>query len=162
MGVAIMDLDSIPLYDGEITAEIVVPQNHSISSEQHVRSRRRSPRKTHDRVLVCFSAETEFGRSEHVECPLLDMSPLGMAVEFDHAIKACTTAHISYSTISHQPVRVSGTVRRCTQRDDGRYIVGIQLDRRLSTEECRPAVNRRASQAAPGVRIRKLPELTSA
>jgi hypothetical protein len=157
-----MELDPIPLCDGEPSGSAVIPEKQSDHGEEKVRCRRRNPRKAFLRVRVCFSPEMESGRTEHVECPMLDLSPIGMAVEFDHHLTPGTRARISYSTISHQPVLISCTVRRCSRRDDGRYIVGLKLDRRLSVEECRPALSRQGRQVGVGVHVRKIKDLVRA
>jgi hypothetical protein len=153
--------DAIPLYDGEPTGAKIIHQeqpSEGANTQSAVRSKRSSPRKACDRVHVCFSLQRQLGRVEHIECPVVNMSAGGFAIEFDEALAVGVTGHIAYWTISHRPVRVSCSVRRCQPLDHGRYLLGIRLDRKLDFEERRPARIRAGRDVAMGLRPRKLRE----
>lgn len=155
-----MSDEPIPLYDGEPTGAQI---RHETSILDHVgaqagvaSTRRRSARHECERVHVCFSPRDADERSEHVECPVLDLSKGGLAIEFDRVLASGTFCTIAYRTISRQPVHVSGTVRHCRDIGGGRYRVGVKLNRELRTEELRPARQRPGHDVAPGVRARPL------
>ncbi len=152
-----MSDEPIPLYDGEPSGAKIIPDGAERAEQQvETRIKRQSPRRKYERVHVCFSPMYQSGRLEHVECPVIDMSECGLAVEYDRKLQKGVTGHISYRTISHQPVRISCTVRHCSEMDNGHFEVGVQLNRRLRSEEMRPAKVRPGRELAAGVRARKL------
>ncbi len=151
--------EPIPLYDGEPSgAEIVheKPDDKPTVFSQTVRSKRNSVRKGCDRTKVCFSPQESLGRAEHVECPVIDMSTTGFAVEFDRPLAAGVNGHVAYWTVGHRPVRVSCTVRRCVPMDNGHYLIGLKLARKLTFEEKKPARTLAGREVAMGLRPRKL------
>ena len=152
-----MSDEPIPLYDGELSGAKIIPDGAERAEQQvETRVKRQRPRRSFDRVHVCFSPMYQSGRVEHVECPVIDMSESGLAIEYDRKLGKGVTGHVSYRTISNQPVRVSCTVRRCAVMDNGHFEVGVQLNRRLRSEEMRPAKVRPGRELAAGVRARKL------
>lgn len=152
-----MSDEPIPLYDGELSGAKIIPDGaKGVGQPTETRVKRQSPRHSFERVHVCFSPMYQSGRLEHVECPVIDLSESGLAIEYDRKLEKGVTGHISYRTISHQPVRVSCTVRRCAAMDNGHFEVGVQLNRRLRSEEMRPAKVRPGRELAAGVRARKL------
>ncbi len=152
-----MSDEPIPLYDGELSGAKIIPEGaERVGQPPETRVKRQSPRHKFERVHVCFSPMYQSGRVEHVECPVIDMSESGLAIEYDRRLGKGITGHVSYRTISNQPVRVSCTVRRCAAMDNGHFEVGVQLNRRLRSEEMRPAKTRPGRELAAGVRARKL------
>jgi hypothetical protein len=152
-----MSDEPIPLWDGEpSTAKIIHEHRGLADGAATVRCKRGSPRSPCDGVHVCFSVERRLGEVEYVECPLIDISATGLAVEYDQKLEFGTTGYIAYWTVGHQPVRVSCTIRQCRMLDEGRYLLGIKLDRKLNFEERRPARLRLGREVVPGVRPRKL------
>ncbi|MBN2562164.1 MAG: PilZ domain-containing protein, partial [Phycisphaerae bacterium] len=155
--------ESIPLWDGEPLGAKIIPQETSSGGDtQTLRSRRRSPRKSCDRVHVCFSPNLASGLVEYVECPVLDMSVSGFALEYDEKLDVGMRGYVSYMTIGRRPVRVSCCVRRCKSLGRGRYLLGIQLDRKLNAEERTPSKANQGRQVALGARPRRLRDLRTA
>jgi hypothetical protein len=155
-GLAMAD-ETIPLWDGEPSdAEIIHPHGSNGAATKAVRTRRRSPRRCYEGVHVCFSPDLPSGLLEHIECPVIDLSARGLAIEFDRRLEIGVTGYISYQTVSHQPVRVSCRVRRCSPLEDGHYRLGIRFDRNLRPEERMPAKVRPGREVSPGIRARKL------
>ena len=95
-------------------------------------------------------------RPEYVECPLIDISERGLAIEFDQVVRVGVRGMIAYRTVSRRPVHISCGVRNCRPVGEGRYVVGIRLDRRLDFEERRPAKVVPGRPVAPGIQARKL------
>jgi hypothetical protein len=95
---------------------------------------------------------------EYVECPLIDMSASGAAIEFDERLGVGVVGYITYSTMSRQSVRVSCIVCGCQPLEGGRFRLGLKLDRKLNFEERRPAKTRPGRDLMPGVHPRKLRE----
>lgn len=161
--------EPIPLYDGELSGakiriesngvhdphDSVAPRNDE-SMTSVARSRRRTARHGCERIHVCFTPLGPDGKSDNVECPVIDMSKGGLAIEFDQSIASGTPCRIAYRTISQNPVQISGTVRNCRDIGDGRYRLGIRLARNLTAEELRPARRRDGRDIAPGIRARPL------
>ncbi len=149
--------ESIPLWDGESSgAEIIYEDPARIGGTSTLRSRRKSPRKDCERIHVCFSPDLPSGLVEHAECPVVNMSATGFAIEYDREIKPGIAAYISYQTVGHLPVRISCTVRRCKPLEGGLYVIGIQLDRKLEHVERRPVKVGPGREVFPGIRARKL------
>jgi len=152
-----MDDEPIPLYEGELSGARIIPDRSSEAGEtQTVRSRRKNPRKHCERVCVCFSPDDPSGRIEHVECPVLDLSAGGMAIEYDREFDVGVAGYVAYRTVSHQPVRINCTVRRCAAMENGHYLLGLKFDRQLRREELKPAKVIAGREVAPGIRTRKL------
>ncbi len=164
--------ETIPLYDGEpFGAKIIHLSKRSIKDAGDtsggeatttlvLRSKRGSSRKGCEDVHICFCPNDISIRPEYVECPLIDMSDRGFAIEFDLLIRAGVRGMIAYRTVSRRPVHISCGVRNCRSVGEGRYIVGIRLDRRLDFEERRPAKYVPGRAVAPGIQARKLHPLT--
>lgn len=152
-----LPLDPIPLDDAEPSSTKIVFQGDvGALGAATVRSKRASVRKACGDVHVCLTIEMSLGRSEHVECPVIDMSSGGFAIEFDRQVAAGTQGYIAYWTVSHRPVRLSCCVKRCSVLPNGRFCLGLKLNRRLDYEERRPAKTRPGREVALGMRPRKL------
>ncbi len=152
-----LPLDPIPLEDaGPSGTKIVFQGDAGALGAPTVRSKRASVRKVCADVHVCLTIEMSLGRSEHVECPVIDMSSGGFALEFDRQVAAGTQGYIAYWTVSHRPVRLSRCVKRCSVLPNGRFCLGMKLNRRLDCEERRPAKTRPGREVALGMRPRKL------
>lgn len=151
----------IPLYDGEPSGAKII---HVDTGEQGrvdtetMRGKRGFARHTPKGINICLTVEHKSGKVEHVECPVVNMSATGIAVEFDQRLETGVTGCVAYRTISHQPVRVSCRVQRCQGLDSGRFLLALTLYRALSVEERRPAKPRPGRELAPGLRPRKLRE----
>lgn len=151
--------EPIPLYEGESSNSKIVheqPANAQAFISHAARSKRSSVRKSCDRTKVCFSPQESLGRAEHVECPVIDLSATGLAVEFDKPLASGVSGHVAYWTVGHRPVRVSCTVRRCIPMDNGHFLIGLKLDRKLTLEEKKPAKTFGGREIAMGLRPRKL------
>ena len=81
---------------------------------------------------------------------------LHFAIEYDRKLNVGLRGQVAYLTVGHQPVRVSCSVRRCAPMDNGRFLVGLKLDRLLNFEEKRIAKASSCKLAALGLRSRKL------
>ena len=123
-----------------------------------MRCKRSSPRHSADGIRVCFSPQVQLGRVEHVECPLINMSATGLAIEFDQRLGLGVMGYVAYWTMSRQPVRVSCTVRQCQPLENRRFLLGLKLDRKLTFDERRLAKMRPGRDLMPGVHPRKLRE----
>ncbi len=155
-----MSDEPIPLYDGEPSgAKIRHETVGSSPSSPPLRCRRSNVRKECDQVSVCFSVQLALGRVDHVECPVFDVSVKGVAIEFDKKVEPGIRGYISFWTLGHRSVRVGGCVRRCKALQDGRFLLGIELDRKLAREERSPAKKRPGREIAMGMRPRKLREM---
>jgi hypothetical protein len=149
--------EPIPLWDGEPSGAAIVPETKKAATEpQTVRAHRQWPRSTCEDVRVCFSPELPSGGQEHVECPVIDKSAQGLAIEYDRRLGVGVRGQVAYLTVGHQPVRVTCSVRRCTPMENGRFLIGLRLDRLLSFEEKRLAKATHGQLAALGLRPRKL------
>ena len=154
-----MSDEPIPLCDGEPSGATIRHETAGAGlGSPALRCRRSSTRKEFDRVSVCFSVQVELGRADHVECPVIDTSANGFAIEFDAKVEPGTRGYISYWTLGHRPARIGGRVRRCEPLPNGRFLLGIELDRKLAREERRPAKKRQGHEIAMGLRPRKLRE----
>ncbi|HVP12580.1 MAG TPA: PilZ domain-containing protein [Phycisphaerae bacterium] len=156
-----MSDEPIPLWDGELSGAKIIFQERQLqgpSSSQTVRGKRSSPRRAGEGIHVCYSPQVQLGRVEHVECPVIDMSVGGLAIEFDQRLSVGVMGYVAYWTMSRQPVRVSCTVTRCEALGNGRFRLGLKLDRKLNFEERRPARMRPGRDLMPGVHPRKLRE----
>jgi PilZ domain len=153
------DLDPIPLCEGSSTPiEIVYATRESPDGRETrpVRAKRNNPRRALDRVEVCLSCHDASGRSDHIDCPLIDISQDGVAVACDRRVAVGTRCYISYRTVSQQPVHVGGVVKNCARIEAARYRVGLLLDRRLAKEEQKPAKSRPGRSVSPTHHGRKL------
>jgi hypothetical protein len=149
--------EPIPLYDGELSGSVIIPDGPSGAlGTPTVRSRRVHKRRPGDGVCVCFSPTLFSGRVEHVECPVFNISAKGFAIEYDRKLEVGVTGYITYRTVSHQPVHVSCRVQRCSPLENGHFLVGLKLNRKLEIEETKPAKPRPGRDLAPGLRARKL------
>jgi hypothetical protein len=154
--------EPIPLYDGEPSGAKIVHSTYerlSPADTQTAQSRRGSARRPQEGVFVCLTVEYKNGKVEHVECPVINMSASGVAVEFDQKVELGVTGAIQYSTISHQPVRTCCSITRCQPLDNGRFLLALKLNKPLSVEERRPAKLRPGRQLVSGLHSRKLREL---
>ncbi|MCG8409162.1 MAG: PilZ domain-containing protein [Phycisphaerales bacterium] len=161
--------DFIPLYEGELSGARIVHDNDSsdgvadrgpgpsaTNATQSLRRKRQSARKPCEQTCVCLTPNDPSGRIEHVACPVIDISKNGFSLEFDRHLAVGITGSISYRTVSHRPVHVSCCIRHCQLLENGRYRLGIKLDRELNHEELKPAKTGFGRDVAPGVRTRKL------
>jgi hypothetical protein len=152
-----MSEESIPLYDGELSGSAIIPDEEFVGDEANVaHSRRAVARRDCERVHVCFSAELDDDRVDHVECPVLNISKGGMAIEFDKPMRHGAKGSVSFRNVGNQPVRVNARVMRCAAQGKGRFILGLRFDRTLLVEECKPAYVRPGRDVSPGLRARKL------
>ncbi|MFQ5429809.1 MAG: PilZ domain-containing protein [Phycisphaerae bacterium] len=156
----------IPLFDGEPCGARIIHERaggaagssapESETAAATVRGRRKAVRRRCRGILVCFSPTDSSGRTEHVICPLIDLSRGGFCVEFDRPLAIGVRGAIAYRTVSHRPVNVSATVRHCAPLGGNRYRIGLKLARFLDGEELKPAHIRPGNDVAPGLRPRKL------
>jgi hypothetical protein len=152
-----MSDEPIPLYEGDLSSHVILPDSAPGRAESAVvRSRRACPRKNCEDVHVCFSPESESGLPDNAECSVLDISVTGMAIEYDRPLARGVSANVSYYTISRIPVRVSCTVRHCAAKDNGYFQIGLQLNRPLKFEERKPMRIGAGRVVSPHVRARKL------
>lgn len=156
---AIDNGESIPLYDGPPThAKIIAasPASSEGDSTGPVRHRRQASRKAAENVEVCLSAHDASGRTDHCECPLLDISAGGAAVLFDRVVIPGSRCYVSYRSVSRQPVNVGGTARNCERMGPKQYRIGIKFDRSLAKEEQRAAKRRIGKSVSPIHQARRL------
>jgi len=154
-----MSEETIPLFDGEPTGASIIQTGHgSIRGATAVRCRRGSPRRACEHVHVCFTPHYSSGRIQHVECPAINISIRGFAIEFDEQVQKGTAGYLDYRTVSGRPVHVRCVVRRCAPLENGHYLLGLELDRKLQFDECKPARRGLGREIAPGMRPRKLRE----
>lgn len=157
-----MSDEPIPLWEGELSGSIPIPERRPDTATQTVRSARKAPRSQCDGAHVCFSPDLPSGVQEHVECPVIDKSAQGFAIEYDRRLEPGVRGYVTFVTVGHQPVRVSCSVRRCVPLDNGHYLLGLMLDRPLNFEEKRLAKSTAGKLIALGIRPRKLREPKSA
>ncbi len=150
--------EPIPLYDGEPSGARIVHEDEQRGGApvQTVHCKRRDARHDCERIHVCFSPNDPTGPAEHVECLLQNISPGGIAIDFDRALDVGAAGTVCYMTISHCPVHVTCRVRYCGSLGGGRYRLGLKLDRRLGVEERRPARCAPGRDVFPKLRPRKL------
>jgi hypothetical protein len=153
--------EPIPMWDGEVSGTVAVPQEPVSTPTSTVRSRRQSPRTPCTGVALCFTPELPTGMTENVECPVVDKSAIGFAIVYDRPLAAGVRAQVAYMTVGHQPVRIGCAVRHCAPREDGYYLLGIKLDRLLNFEEKRLARSQPGRPVVPGIKPRKLRAPTS-
>lgn len=146
------DLATIPLEDEDSPARVLIPQ----TIEPKVRLHRTSTRHACDNVMVGFSPQLKSGRTDHAECTVTDISPEGMALEYDAPMDRGTLARITYRTISHRKVSIQCRVMVVTPVGEDRFVIGVKFTRRLRREEVRAARHRAGQDVAPGLRLRKL------
>ena len=152
-----MSDDTIPLYDGELSGHVILPERGSSSVETPApRARRMSPRKDCENVHVCFSLEPESGLCDNAECPLVNISASGMEIEYDKSLRKGVSGHVSYYTISRIPVNIGCTVRHCLPLDNGHFLIGLRLNRSLIVEERRPMRIGPGRIVSPHLRARNL------
>lgn len=153
-----MSDEPIPLYDGELPDAKIIPDRSPEDSPDvgTLRQKRATARHTCEHFHVCFAPQLPSGRTEHVECPVFDISKGGISLEFDAKLDQGITGSIEYRTVNHSPVRVTGSVRHSQLLENGHYMIGFRFDRRLSFEELRTAKVRPGRDIVPGVRLRKL------
>ncbi len=152
-----MSDEPIPLFDGELSGSVILPERGSNSvPAQTLRSRRASPRKGCENVHVCFSPETPSGLVDNAECPLIDISSQGMAIEYDRPLLKGASAHVSYYSITRIPVHVGCMVRHCEALDNGHFLIGLRMNRTLKFEERKPMRIGHGRVVSPTVRARKL------
>jgi hypothetical protein len=156
-----LDDDPIPLYDGPPIGKTVPPEVGATGSpdaadaKSAVRSRRRGARRDCERTVVCFVHTGVDGRIDHAECPVINISKLGMALLYDRFVARGTRATVQFRTVSLSPVRVTACVRNCMPSGGECYRLGLQFDRPLAAEEMRPARCLPGRDVAPGIRARR-------
>ena len=149
--------EPIPLWEGELSGATIRPETTGDSSQaQTIHGRRANPRRQLHGACVCFSPDLASGKTEHAECPVIDISAAGLAIEYDAEIDTGMAGIISYLTLSHRPMQLSCTVQNCVPLGNGHYLLGLKLDRRLTLEERQLTRSGPGRQVAPGVRTRKL------
>lgn len=145
--------NGIPLCDGDITGEVLMPESPGLNT---LNGRRRSLRRACENVCVCFSPEYKSGRVEYVECPVLDISASGISILFDGPLEPGMSGRISYRADGSKAVRIASNVRTCTEVEPGVFTLGLKFVRGLTSQELRLAKRRIGREVAPGVRLRKL------
>lgn len=161
----ISDDDSIPLSEGSSSPVQIIHTTHRAPDGgeiRPVRGKRNTPRRQLDNVEVCLSAHDASGRTDHVDCPLVDVSQDGVAVVCDRRVSVGIRCYVSYRTVSHQPVHVGGVVKNCAKIGASRYRIGILLDRHLRREEQKPAKCLPGRSVSPTHHGRKLRGAVSA
>jgi len=153
-----MSDETLPLYHGELSGSVIIPERGSNGGLETptLRSRRASPRKGCENIHVCFSAESESGQGDHAECPLVNISASGMAIEYDRCLRKGVSGHVSYYTISRIPVNISCIIRHCDPLDNGHFQIGLRLNRPLKYEERKPMRVGPGRVVSPHLRARKL------
>lgn len=150
----------IPLCEEAPSGSIIFPSPRAEPSASTVRGRRVSPRKSFERVWVLFSPEVRPGEIDHTECPIIDISAGGAAVQYDQLLKNDIKGYICYRSVCDMPIRIGFSVRRCVERDGG-YLIGVQFDRKLRYEDRRPARIPPGREIVPGIRARRLAASTA-
>ncbi len=155
--------EPIPLYDGEPSGARIIHEDEQRGggNVQTVHSKRQGARRECDRIHVCFSPDDPTAPAEHVECPVLNISANGIAIDFDRALNVGAAGTVCYMTVSHRPVHVTCSVRYCGSLGGGRYRLGLKLDRHLDVEERRPAKCVPGRDVFPKLRPRKLRPMKS-
>jgi len=163
------DTDAIPLYDGPPTgAKIEHPDlNPTAATENYnglvspIRGSRRNVRHELEGVKACLATHDASGRTEYVDCPVVDLSVSGIGLMFDRRLKPGLRCNISYRTRDHRTVHIGGTVRRCQPIETGHFEIGIQFDRHLHKDEMNAARVLAGAAASPLQRGRQLKQATS-
>ncbi|HKQ49247.1 MAG TPA: PilZ domain-containing protein [Phycisphaerae bacterium] len=152
-----MNDDAIPLSTDGSSGATIQPERSTGGTETHaLRSRRTNPRRECENVHVCFSPQTQTGLPDNVECPLLNISASGMAIEYDRPLKKGVSAYVSYYSISRVPINIGCVVQHCDLQTSGHYIIGLRTNRPLKYEERKPMRVGAGRVVSPHVRARKL------
>jgi hypothetical protein len=96
------------------------------------------------------------GLPDNAECPLINISANGMAIEYDRPLKRGVSAYVSYYSISRIPINVGCVVQHCELHGSGRYIIGLRTNRPLKFEERKPMRIGVGRVVSPHIRARKL------
>ncbi len=161
----IPDDEPIPLSEGPSSPVQIIHATRKSpegGEARQVRGKRHTPRRHMDNVEVCLSTHDASGRTDHIDCPLFDVSQDGIAVVCDRRVTIGTRCYVSYRTVSHQPVHVGGVIKNCSKMEAARYRIGILLDRRLRNEEQKPAKCLSGRSVSPTHHGRKLRGAVSA
>lgn len=152
-----VNLDSIPLEEGEILSHVILPdQNSAIQRDYHLRGHRDATRRRTEGATVCLTLQDQAGRVEHIECPVMDLSATGVGLVFDQEIEQGRSCQIAYQTASHRLVRLHATVKRCVQTGPGRFEIGLRFTHRLEADQLRIVRRRPGRDITIGARMRKL------
>ena len=151
--------DPIPLCEPSSTPVQIIhrtAKTPDADTDRPVRGKRQRPRRQIEKVEVCLSTHDASGRTDHIDCPLVDVSQDGVAVVCDRRVSVGTRCYVSYRTVSQQPVHVGGVVMNCARIESARYRIGLMLDRRLRNEEQKPAKCLPGRPVSPSHQGRKL------
>jgi hypothetical protein len=151
------DEDSIPLVDGAPSGAAIIHEKVS-SAAATPRGKRHVPRTACQNTHICFTHEDSAGRIDNVECPVINISLRGFAIEIDTLLRAGTRGSVTYRAATGRPVHVGCCVLRCQPLAPGRFHLSLKLDRKLQFEETKPARLGIGREVAPGIRPRKLRE----
>ncbi|MCZ6698947.1 MAG: PilZ domain-containing protein, partial [Planctomycetota bacterium] len=136
IGGGVSDLESIPLSDEPSSSSMILPETPRLGG---VRGHRFARRIECENVSVCFAPRFLSGRTDLAECPASNISPTGIAIEYDAALNEGQEGTITYRTLDHSVVRIRCRVRICKSVGDGRFLVGLEFARRLRRNELSPA-----------------------
>lgn len=152
------DDDPIPLEESTLTWADIVPDQSAMDAPIATDGGHKRAHARHEcaSVSICLTIEHQSGKVEHVECPVVNASAGGFAVLYDAVLKKGSRGKVSYRSATGRPVNVACTVRHCASVGEGRYRLGLQLDRPLKFEEARPARTGMGREVSPGLRPRKL------
>lgn len=156
-----MSDEPIPLYDGEPTGAVIRHETSTLKGSAPaaggaVQVRRKAARHDCERILVCFTPQDPTRCAENVNCPVVNLSKGGIALEYDRKMLSGISCFITYRTVSQQAVHISGVVRHCRDIGGGHYQLGIKFTRNLRIEELKPAKFRPGRDVAPGLHARNL------
>ena len=155
------DDDPIPLEEssGSPIIPLGVPAGESADFQDtgtSVRIHRKQSRRSCTNTRVCFSPEFDSGKVDPTECPVINISAGGFALEFDRRLVVGQRGTITYRAENGRPVNVGCVTRQCIEQMDGLFRLGLKLDRKLQPEEMRPLRVAVGRDLAPGIRARKL------
>ncbi len=152
------DDDPIPLEESTLTWADIVPDQSAMDAPIATDGGHKRAHARHEcmSVSICLTLEHQSGKVEHVECPVVNASAGGFAVLYDAVLKKGMRGKVSYRSATGRPVNVACTVRHCAPAEEGRFRLGLKLDRPLKFEEARPARTGMGREVSPGLRPRKL------
>ncbi|MEK6644490.1 MAG: PilZ domain-containing protein [Planctomycetota bacterium] len=159
-----LDDEPIPLEECTLTWADIVPDQRVLDAPIAESGAYKRSHARHDCTSssICLTIEHSSGKVEHVECPVMNMSTGGFAILFDGALRKGTRGTVSYRSAMGKPVQVACTVLHCAPVEEGRFKLGLKLDRPLRIEEARPARTGHGREVSPGLRPRKLKAMPAA
>ena len=151
------DAEAIPLEKGEISDCSIKP-NSAVEPGVYtaLRCRRKHKRKDCSKSMLCFGRQMSCGRSDQAACPIVNISASGIAFEYDEQLEEGCKGFVAYRSVSGRPVQITCVVRQCRRACRGRYIIGVELDRKLQFDEAKPAYASHGREIAPNTRPRRL------